>query len=416
MTKPARIVLVAAILALQACSGRTGGGAAPPELVGTFEDDYGIRYRITDTAWHQLPNTIYHVVHWDTAGQYLIAHNAPGNPSDPAKWTRIDWVDLADMAPYSWAYCLTVYDADTREQAESAPAADRAAPRTGCAGFPFSRMRPSAPAAPPTEATADLIVFQSEQDGNWEIYTMRLDGSERTRLTTHPAADRGPWWSPDGQRIYFRSDRSGEFTYYSMDVKGQGLEPYVPDGSPSPDGTRRIVVDRDGEFPQLVLIEGTARSILTDNRVDAILSFADWAPDGRHVLYLAGTGYGSMKIWQVDLESRVTARLTAEEGTHNTAEYSPDGTRILFNSNRDGDMSTYIMNSDGGVVRRLLPDRISAHANWASNDLIVLDTESAPRTFGVHTIHADGSELTNLSGAASGRDGWPAVRPFTPYR
>lgn len=114
---------------------------APAELLGTFEDDYGIRYTISSSSWRQGSGIEYHVVAWDPAGRSLIARNDDDNPSGGGQWTRIDWVRLEDMTPWTWAYCLTVYDAATRDAAESAPAADRASPRTGCNGFPFSRMR-----------------------------------------------------------------------------------------------------------------------------------------------------------------------------------------------------------------------------------------------------------------------------------
>lgn len=114
---------------------------APADLLGTFEDDYGIRYTIGPSTWRQGSGIVYHVVAWDSAGRSLIARNDEQNPSDGGRWTRIDWVRLEDMAPWTWAYCLTVYDAVARGAAESAPAADRASPRTGCNGFPFSRMR-----------------------------------------------------------------------------------------------------------------------------------------------------------------------------------------------------------------------------------------------------------------------------------
>jgi hypothetical protein len=128
-----------------ACSGgssdETIASGAPAGVLGDFQDDYGIEYAITPVLWHQKPNALYHIVYWDSVGQSAIARNDASNPSDGGKWTRIDWVELDDMAPYTWAFCLTVYDAESRAEAESAEPALRATPRTGCAGFPFSRMQ-----------------------------------------------------------------------------------------------------------------------------------------------------------------------------------------------------------------------------------------------------------------------------------
>ena len=53
------------------------------------------------------------------------------------------------------------------------------------------------------------IAFQSNRDGNWEIYTMRSDGSDEQRLTTNGAYDGQPAISPDGRKIAFVSLRGG---------------------------------------------------------------------------------------------------------------------------------------------------------------------------------------------------------------
>ncbi len=47
------------------------------------------------------------------------------------------------------------------------------------------------------------IAFESDRDGNDEIYVMNADGSGVTRLTDNDAIDRSPAWSPDGRRIAF---------------------------------------------------------------------------------------------------------------------------------------------------------------------------------------------------------------------
>lgn len=117
---------------------------APAALMGAFEDDYGIRYAIDAKGWHQATRTTYEVAAWHVKEQYLIARNSVGNPSAPARWTRIDWMSLDGMAPYSWAYCLSAYEAPSRDSAKATRIAQRSRPRTGCNGFPFSRMKPIA--------------------------------------------------------------------------------------------------------------------------------------------------------------------------------------------------------------------------------------------------------------------------------
>ena len=115
---------------------------APPSLLlGDFVDDYGIGHRISADEWLQRPDTRYHVVAWHADAQYLIARNDAGNRSDAGRWTRIDWIALPGMPPWEWAFCLSAWDAPTQAEAERRDIARRDTPKTGCNGYPFSRMR-----------------------------------------------------------------------------------------------------------------------------------------------------------------------------------------------------------------------------------------------------------------------------------
>ncbi len=116
--------------------------ADPPAMVlGEFEDDYGITYAIGEALWFQQPRSRFHVVRWNARDQYLIARNDEGNPGEGGRWTRIDWAPLSGMSPYTWAFCLSAYDAATAELAEANRTARRENLRTGCGGYPFSRMK-----------------------------------------------------------------------------------------------------------------------------------------------------------------------------------------------------------------------------------------------------------------------------------
>lgn len=110
---------------------------------GQFVDDYGNEFAISDSLFAQRPHGRFEIVEWHTSEQFVVAHNALTNASDPGLWTRIDWMLLPGMAPYTWGFCLTAYRAPTRDAARATAAPDRAHPRTGCNGFPISRMRPS---------------------------------------------------------------------------------------------------------------------------------------------------------------------------------------------------------------------------------------------------------------------------------
>ncbi|HRP07362.1 MAG TPA: hypothetical protein PLL69_02645 [Gemmatimonadales bacterium] len=113
---------------------------APPDLLGAWTDDYRSRHQITDSTWRH-GGSLYHIQRWDTAGTYLIAHNDSANRSDGGLWTRIDWLRLEGMAPWEWGFCIATWNAPSADSAAAVTIARRDTPRTGCNGFPFSRMK-----------------------------------------------------------------------------------------------------------------------------------------------------------------------------------------------------------------------------------------------------------------------------------
>jgi Tol biopolymer transport system component len=66
------------------------------------------------------------------------------------------------------------------------------------------------------------LAFFSNRDGNTEIYTMRIDGGNQTRLTNNPARDESSAWSSDGTHIAFNSDRDGDHEIFVMNTDGSG--------------------------------------------------------------------------------------------------------------------------------------------------------------------------------------------------
>ena len=71
------------------------------------------------------------------------------------------------------------------------------------------------------------IAYISQDDGNFEIYRINADGSNKVRLTNNPSSDGLPVWSPDGQWIAFRSDRGGGWAIYAMRADGSDVRKIV---------------------------------------------------------------------------------------------------------------------------------------------------------------------------------------------
>jgi hypothetical protein len=135
-----------ALVVLAACSPMAP--QSPPQghpdslILGRFEDDYGSLFTITRELWTQHPRARYHIVRWRSDAQFIIARNDSSNPSDGGLWTRIDWMALPGLPPYTWAFCMSAYQARSAAAGESTRVARRDTPRSGCNGHPFSRMKP----------------------------------------------------------------------------------------------------------------------------------------------------------------------------------------------------------------------------------------------------------------------------------
>jgi TolB protein len=86
------------------------------------------------------------------------------------------------------------------------------------------------------------LAYCAERNGNFDVYTIPVNGGTEKRLTTNPGLDDGPEYSPDGRYIYFNSYRDGSMQIWRMKADGTDPGQVTNDSSsnwfahPSPDG------------------------------------------------------------------------------------------------------------------------------------------------------------------------------------
>ena len=136
---------IALLFLLMGCSAEREAPPSSPVpdfLLGSFRDDYDIGYTISDSLFSMGTSTDVHIVMWDTVTQFFVGRNDSLNQYDPGLFTRIDWMKLDAMPPYTWAFCMSVYNATSLDSALAVAQPNRETPLTGCTGYPFSRMKP----------------------------------------------------------------------------------------------------------------------------------------------------------------------------------------------------------------------------------------------------------------------------------
>lgn len=205
------------------------------------------------------------------------------------------------------------------------------------------------------------LIFQTDQDGNWEIYTISVDG-ELDQLTDDAADDIAPDWSPDGNRIVFSSNRNGKQHIYVMNADGSS--PAQITNSPAED------------------------------------TEPAWAPDGKRIAFTSLRD-GNQEIYVMNADGSNPRRLTDDPGVDSTPKWSVDG-RILFTSNRGGQADIYVMDDGGRNVTRLTTIG-ATRAAWAPDGKKVTFVSPSPEIIGgahwlqVFVIDADGSNLKMIT-------------------
>jgi Tol biopolymer transport system component len=199
------------------------------------------------------------------------------------------------------------------------------------------------------------IAFRSTRSGSSDVYTMNADGLGVTRLTTDPRTDTDPAWSPDGQKIVFAGPPgpSGDLSLYGSDI-------WVMNA----DGSNKVDVTNN---PNCFEYSGPA-----------------WSPGGTKIAFVRAG------VSSCDSEPNIhspTIFVMNADGTGlsgglaggESPDWSPDGSKIAFTG-------VYVMNPDGTGITKVTSGNRWWPA-WSPDGTKLAYSD----TFSLYTANADGS-------------------------
>ena len=263
------------------------------------------------------------------------------------------------------------------------------------------------------------FAFVSKDDGDREIYTMNADGTNLLKLTDNTQNDDEPSWSPDGNKIAFHSwgylvpteiyimnSDGSNVIPITHDPEDHGIEEHWP--SWSSDGLKILYENYadNGTEPNETTIfnvnlyysnaSGTGDAVRITNN---LFYEGDpcWSPDGSKVVFVHAqidtviSGYDVSdgdQIWMMDSNGSNWKRLTTGYGNNLHPRWSPDGTKIVY----DSDDGICIIDTDGnnqslGVY--------GGNPSWSPDGTkIVYDND-----YKIYVIKSDGSPVKTITPA-----------------
>jgi Tol biopolymer transport system component len=165
------------------------------------------------------------------------------------------------------------------------------------------------------------IIFTSTRDGDIELYSMKIDGTDVKRLTHHIGYDGGAYFSPDNKKIVWRAG------YPKDDAETEDYKKLLQQNLVRPTTLEIWVANADGSNAKQVTHNGAA-------------NFAPFfTPDGKKIIYASNVDdpkRRSFELYLVNLDGTGTERVTYGQQFDSFPMFSPDGKKLLWASNRNG--------------------------------------------------------------------------------
>ncbi len=231
------------------------------------------------------------------------------------------------------------------------------------------------------------LAFASDRAGSWDIYLVNASGGQAVQLTDDPAEELHPSWSPDGSEIaYCRlGPTSGRWELWVVEVDRPGVKRFVayglfPEWSPRGD---KILFQRPRERGDrlfsvwtidIVNGEGVRPTEIASSASAAIVN-PTWSPDGARIAFAAipnpthrvGERPEGADLWITQVDGGGRANLTGGRYVNLMPAWGP-GNQIFFISDRGGRDNIWSLVPNRAIIAAQGPGAADNLANAPTND------------------------------------------------
>jgi tricorn protease len=253
--------------------------------------------------------------------------------------------------------------------------------------------------------------------GGWaqQLYIFDLKSHAAEKITDDPRAHRDPMWV--GDKIYFSSDRDDTLNLYVYDTKSKKTEQLTHSDKwdlrwPSTDHKNQIVYELNGELNIFDTSSGQSKKISIEVPTDALgmrparvsamgqIESYGLSPKGERALFVARGD-----IFTAPIEKGPTRNLTNSSNAHDkAARWSPDGVKIVFISDMDGEDELYLINQDnaGGKPEQLTHgfQEMLYNPEWAPDGKHIAFTDKSGK---IYVLTLDDKKVAQIAQNPRGR-------------
>jgi TolB protein len=226
------------------------------------------------------------------------------------------------------------------------------------------------------------IVFESDRYGNKDLFVVPVTGGAGTQITSDSAWDARPAWSPDGSMIAFESDRN-------VESAGAG-------------------------YPkcEIFMVPPTGGTVVQVTDWDRYNERPHWRPDGSELVYcsdynpsvlsmLGAPDAGALhpaNLWRIPPGGGTPIQITVDTGYENDAEWSPDGSSIVFSADYAGNWDIWACPVGGGAATQLTTDpALDQDPTWSPDGTAVAFWSSRSGNADIWVVSTVNGTLTQIT-------------------